>query len=86
VALLVINNDKAAARTLSIPTASESYTLASRDLQSRSVQLNGADLKLGDNDDLPRLVGITTPAGVVTIAPATITFLALPVAGNRACQ
>jgi heparanase len=86
VALLVINNDKAAARALSIPTASESYTLASRDLQSRSVQLNGADLKLGENDDLPRLVGIPTPAGVVTIAPATITFLALPLAGNSACQ
>lgn len=32
VVLLVINNDKAGARVLSIPTASEHYTLVSSDL------------------------------------------------------
>jgi heparanase 1 len=86
VALLVINNDTTAARALSIPTASERYTLASSDLQSKSVQLNGTELKLGDKDDLPQLASVPTTAGVVTFAPATITFLALPGAGNSACQ
>jgi hypothetical protein len=88
VALLVINNNKAAERTLSIPMASERYTLSttSSDLQTRNVRLNGTELKLGDNDELPRLTEVQTPAGAVTFAPATITFLALAEAGNSACQ
>jgi heparanase len=88
VALLVINTDKAASRTLSVPVAAERYTLASNssDPQTKTVQLNGKDLTLGSNDELPSLTGAATPAGNVTFAPASITFLALPEAGNGACR
>src|SRR4051812_12390477 len=55
VALLVINNDKAAPRTLSIPLAGERYTISSSDLQNKAVQLNGTELKLGTGDELPVL-------------------------------
>jgi hypothetical protein len=80
VALLVINNDKTAARTLTLPIASERYTLSatSSDLQDKQVQLDGQELKLGANDELPRLAGVSTPAGDVSFAPGTITFLAMP--------
>jgi hypothetical protein len=86
VAVLVINNDKDASSTLSIPTAGERYTLSSGELRSGSVQLNGTELALAAGDEPPRLEGVATPAGDVEFAPATITFLALPQAGNDACR
>jgi hypothetical protein len=86
VALLVINTDKTAPQTLSIPVAGERYTLSSSDLQSKTVQLNGAELRLGAGDELPVLAGIAILAGDIEFAPATITFIALPQAGNGACQ
>ena len=86
VALLVINNDKAASSTLRIPTVAERHTLTSNDLQGKAVLLNGNELKLGPKDDVPRISGVPTIAGVVTFAPATITFLAVPAAGNSACR
>jgi len=86
VALLVINNDRATSHTLSIPVAGERYTMSSSDLQSQSVQLNGTQLKLGPGDELPVLTGILIGAGNVEFAPATITFIALPQAGNEACR
>ena len=88
VALLVINTDTAAVRTLTLPTAAERYTLTSvgSDLQTKNIQLNGTALTLGAGDELPRFVGVPTPAGAVAFAPATITFLALPAAGNIACR
>ena len=84
IALLVLNTDKTAARTLSLPTAARRYTLTASELHSTSVQLNGQTLTLGANDALPRLVGVAMPAGEVVFAPATVTFLALPEAGNGA--
>jgi heparanase 1 len=48
--------------------------------------LNGNELRLGANDALPSLAGAPTAAGEVAFAPATITFVALPVAGNSACR
>ncbi len=86
VALLVINNDRAKSHTLSIPVAGERYTMSSSDLQSQSVELNGTQLKLGPGDELPVLTGILIGAGNVEFAPATITFIALPQAGNEACR
>jgi hypothetical protein len=88
VALLAIHTDTAGVATLTLPTPAERYTLSSSspDLQVRKVQLNGIDLELGANDQLPRLAGAPEPAGKVSLAPATITFLAMPRAGNAACR
>lgn len=85
VALLVINTDRAAPLTLRLPARSERYTL-SGSLEGKLVQLNGQELALGPNDELPRLTGARTVAGEITFAPATITFLAVPGAANRACR
>ena len=82
VAMLAINTDKAAARTVTVPTARERYTLSAKALQSKSVLLNGTELALGAADTLPAMTGNATAAGTVTLAPTTITFLAIPTAGN----
>lgn len=86
VTVLAINASRHAPHTLTLPTASERYSLHARRLQDKAVQLNGRTLTLGANDELPALEASLTPAGVVTFAPASITFLAIPAAGNRACQ
>ena len=86
VALLVINNDKAATHSLSTPVASDRYTLSSSNLDSKTVQLNGKELALGSGDELPTIAGTSTPAGNVAFAPASITFLAMRDAGNNACR
>jgi hypothetical protein len=86
VALLVINNDRNAARTLVLPEASERYTLDAATLQDVAVRLNGHTLSLDDAGELPRLSGVSTAPGTLILAPATITFLAIPGAGNSACR
>jgi hypothetical protein len=86
VALLVINADTRDVQSLTVPTASERYTLTARELTDKQVQLNGIDLKLGAGDALPELKGTATQSGNVTFAPASITFLAIPKAHNASCQ
>jgi hypothetical protein len=86
VTVLAINASRHASHTLTLATASERYSLHARRLQDKTVQLNGRTLTLGVNDELPALEASLTPAGVVRFSPATVTFLAIPAAGNRACQ
>jgi hypothetical protein len=85
VTLLVINNDREAAHELTMAEAARRYTLDAANLDDGTVRLNGATLALTGAGDLPRLAGVATQAGIVTFAPATITFLAVPTAANAAC-
>jgi hypothetical protein len=86
VALLLINTERATPQTVTLPTASERYTLTSRDPLSRAADLNGSALTLAAGDALPDLAAVRAAAGEVTLAPASITFLAVPAAGNSACR
>jgi hypothetical protein len=86
VALLVINTDRDAARTLMLAAASLRYTLDAGNLLDQRVRLNGNPLALSAGDELPAIEGVPTTAATVTFAPATITFLAIPEAGNHACR
>ncbi|HTD86660.1 MAG TPA: hypothetical protein VK850_08790 [Candidatus Binatia bacterium] len=85
VAVLVINSDSHASRTLTVPSASNRYTLDAADLRDGTVRLNGQRLQLTANDDVPRITAEQTPSGSLTFAPLTITFLAFPTAANSAC-
>jgi len=92
VTLLVINNDRTAQRELNLPGPSERYTLAVAnatddpgDLASPTISMNDRVLALNDKDELPPLEGIPMAAGTIRFAPATITFLSIPDAGNRNC-
>ncbi len=85
VTLLFINADRIAPRSLTLSSASERYTLDAASLRSTTVQLNGTTLTLDGKDELPPIEGLPTPAGTLTFAPATITFLTIA-AGNNACR
>jgi heparanase 1 len=86
VTLLIINNDRDAPHQLTIARPAQRYTLDAASPGDGTVRLNGATLALTAADDLPRLAGVAAPAGIVTFAPATITFLAVPTAGNAVCS
>ncbi|HLZ04753.1 MAG TPA: hypothetical protein VKR55_21715 [Bradyrhizobium sp.] len=86
VTLLVINNDRTAARTLVLPEPSERYTLDAASLQDAAVRLNGVTLVLDGAGEIPHLSGVNTAAGALNVAPATITFLIIPSARNGACR
>ncbi|MGZ5875312.1 MAG: hypothetical protein ACXWKP_24765 [Bradyrhizobium sp.] len=86
VSLLILNVDRSAPYALTLPAASERYTLDAASLQGTTARLNGLPLRLGPQEDIPRIAGAETAAGALTFAPATITFLTMPAAGNKACQ
>lgn len=86
VAILAINADRNAEHEITLPAASERYTLASDNLTSSRVALNGVDLALDSKGNLPIFTGTPTPAGKVTLAPTTITFLSVVKANNPACR
>jgi hypothetical protein len=86
VSLLAINMWRHASRGIRLALPAERYTLHAARLQDSRVQLNGRTLALTADDDLPQLVASPAPAGVITLAPATITFLVIPGAANPACR
>ncbi|HEY4284238.1 MAG TPA: hypothetical protein VGM62_14335 [Chthoniobacterales bacterium] len=85
-ALLVINNSRSKNTSLELPTAVERYTLTADKLESEQVKLNGKELSLEIDDELPKLEGKRIPAGRVEFEPTSITFLAIPDAENTTPQ
>ena len=86
VALLAINTSRDAAQELDLPGSSERYTLTAPDLLGTRADLNGRELKLQEKDELPSIEGSRTSAGRVRVEPASISFFALPSAGNAGCR
>ena len=86
VSLLIINTDRSATHALTFAAASLRYTLDATSLQASEVRLNGNPLALDPADQLPPMAGVAAAAGIVTFEPGTISFLAIPAAGNRACR
>jgi len=86
VVLLAINADRDDLHSLAIHNRAENYTLTARELLASHVELNGKELGLDDDDNLPRLEGEMQPPGRITFAPASITFLAFPKARNASCR
>ncbi len=86
VSLLAINADRTASQELDFLIGSQRYTLTAKNLMDNKVDLNGTELNLESNGDLPQLTGKPQSSGRVRFAPASITFLAIPNAGNAACR
>jgi heparanase 1 len=86
VALLVINTDRDAPHSFRLPAASVRYTLDAASLLDTAVRLNGSTLALDAADALPPIAGVPMTADIVTFEQTSITFLAIPAAGNDACR
>jgi heparanase 1 len=86
VALLILNTDRQKAGALILPAKADRYTLTAARLTDKAVSMNRALLRLESDDALPKMAPQPTAAGQVALAPASITFLAVPSAKNEACQ
>ncbi|TAN03375.1 MAG: hypothetical protein EPN36_13055 [Rhodanobacteraceae bacterium] len=86
VTLLAIDNSRDQPATLNLPETSTRYTLSAPQLESTTVLLNGKQLALGEDNALPALTGVPTPAGRVKLAPTTISFFAFADAHNPQCH
>jgi hypothetical protein len=86
VTLLAINNSRTQASSVELPVTSERYTLSAQPLQSEEVELNGRPLTLRADGSLPELRGVPVMAGLLTLAPGTITFVTISSAENGACR
>src|SRR5580693_4726572 len=86
VAFLVINADEHQIHEITLASEAERYTLTAKQLEDRAVQLNGKTLQLNSDGDVPEFAGQPTPSGRISFAPASITFLAIPDAGNSSCR
>ena len=76
-AYLVINNSKKNITTVELPGEATCYTLAGRDgMRSTVMTLNGRDLVLGENDELPNLSGEAV-SGKLALAPGSCAFIIL---------
>lgn len=62
------------------------YSLTASELQSRTVLLNGTPVALGPNDTVPETVPVRVATGAISLAPTSMSFIALPKAANRSCR
>ena len=63
---------------MELPKDAEVYALTGKTgMRSRTMCLNGNELVLGENDELPELAGVTVPAGKIEVAPGSCTFIVL---------
>lgn len=86
VGLVAVNLSRTDSAVLSLPKGAQRYTLTADALQSGAVKLNGQALAMRSGDRLPPLAPAKAAAGQLSLAPASITFLAVPKAANSACR
>jgi heparanase 1 len=86
VTFLAINTNRTTPQSIELPQAADRYTLSAKALDATNVELNGKTLRLQTDDALPEIPPVRQPAGQLSVAPATITFLSIPSAANNVCR
>lgn len=74
---MMINNSLTDKVSVTLPAAADRYTLSAEKLRSREMLLNGKPLAVGANGEMPKLCAAEEKAGVVELAPATVTFFVM---------
>ncbi len=82
ITLLVINTNKETTE-INLPSDAQQYTLTSKELEGKTVQLNGEDLQLTADDQLPAINGQSVKAGNITLPALSISFITFANAGNE---
>jgi heparanase len=86
VAILALNTDAGSEQTITIPLTADRYSLTAPDIAGTKVLLNGAELEAARDGSVPEFKGQPVKAGPLRLAPASITFLAIPSARNKSCM
>ena len=77
VAYLIINNSLTDTVAAILPKEAMRYTLNAPTMRAPTVQLNGKELSLSGDGDIPELTPEFQPQGLVSLAPGSCTFLVL---------
>jgi heparanase len=72
--VMVLNTNKSAT-SINIPSGASQYLLTAEDILSKKVSLNGTELKLNSNDELPVVKGKSIKKGRVELPAQSIMFL-----------
>jgi len=75
-AWLVINNSTTETTNVELPKDADAYVLSADGLRASVMKLNGKDLVLGENDELPELAPVKV-SGKVELAPATCAYFVM---------
>jgi hypothetical protein len=86
VSLLALNTDTSSDQTINLPLGADRYSLTAPDLASRKALLNGSELQASPDGSVPEFKGQSVKTGPLRLAPASITFLTIPSAQNKACM
>lgn len=81
ITLLVLNTNEIPVN-INIPLNAEQYTITSTELEGKMVKLNGSDLKLDANDNLPTIKGKLVKAGNIELPPFSSSFITFANTGN----
>lgn len=85
IALVALNLDRTSEKRFTLPLSGKRYALTARNLMGETVEMNGRPLALAGNN-LPSIRPVPQAAGAVTLSPSSVTFIAIPKAGNPACR
>lgn len=77
VAYLAINNSKVEETVLDLPKDADVYLLSADFTRAEVMKLNGKELVLGENDELPCLDPVKVNKGELVLPPETIAFVVL---------
>ena len=69
--------------SIEIPAKAQQFMLTANDILSKTVKLNGEELKLKSDDTLPQITGKVLNAGEITIPPYSILFLSFKNLNNQ---
>ena len=83
--ILMINTNKTSV-AVAIPSDAEQYSLTSTELQGKSVLLNGQELKLDENDQLPAFKSRSIKSGNVTLPATSISFFTIAETGIKSSK
>ncbi len=76
VAYCIINNSETEATTVKLPKAAKVYKLHADTLRATVMKLNGRELVLDENNELPDMLPVVMEASL-TLEPATIVFVVM---------
>jgi heparanase len=86
VTLLALNLNRTEPARFDIPAGGVRFTLTANDLMGRTVELNGKELMVAPNGDLPEFQGSPVKKGKMVLPPASISFVEFAGAANAACR
>ena len=77
VCYMIVNNSLTETTTVELEKEAEVYVLSADSIRAPKMKLNGVELNLDENNQLPKLNSVKVESGSFDLAPATITFIVL---------